>query len=221
MSAPTTTPPPAVLHDRFAERLVRCALGLAVFGLGLRLIIDADVGLAPWDVFHQGLSEHTGIGIGWWIEIVGIAILLGSWWLLDQRPGLGTILNALEIGLIVDLSAGLLPTTDRLVVRIAMMVVGVLVVAVGSGVYLGAGLGAGPRDGLMIGLAERGLSVGVARTGIEAVVLAIGFVLGGSIGLGTVVFTLAIGPAVHVLLPPLQMRSGSRGSAAEPRPDPQ
>ncbi len=176
------------------------------------MIIDANVGLAPWDVFHQGLSEHTGIGIGWWIEIVGVVILLASWVFLRQRPGLGTIINALEIGLVVNLSAGRLPTSDHLAVRVVLMVIGVVVVAAGSGLYLGAGLGAGPRDGLMIGLAERGLSLRLARTGIEAAVLVIGIILGGSIGIGTVAFTLGIGPAVHVLLPRLRMR----GAAAAP-----
>lgn len=205
--------PPPVWRDRFGERLARCVIGLALFALGLRMIIDAEVGLAPWDVFHQGLSEHTGIGIGWWIEIVGVVILLASWMLLRQRPGLGTIINALEIGLVVDLTAGRLPTTGHIVLRVVLMLVGVIVVAAGSGRYLGAGLGAGPRDGLMMGLAERGLSVRIARTSIEAVVLVIGIILGGSIGVGTVAFTLGIGPAVHVLLPRLEMRGAEIATA--------
>jgi uncharacterized membrane protein YczE len=197
------------LPDRFPERLARCVAGLAVFGLGISLIITAHLGLAPWDVFHQGLSNHTGIGIGWWIEIVGIIILILSWAFLGQRPGLGTIINAIEIGLVVALIGDHLPHTDRLVPRVACVRAGIVAIGIGSGLYIGSGLGAGPRDGLMMGLAQRRVSVRVARTVIEASALAIGLVLGGSIGFGTVAFTLGIGPLVHFWMPRLRMRGAA------------
>ncbi len=186
--------------DRAAERVARCVLGLALFGIGIALIIDADLGAAPWDVFHTGIAELTGIPVGTVIMLTG-ALLLLLWIPLSEQPGLGTILNAVEIGLVVDVVLPLLPGPEPLAVRLAMMLTGVAIIAVGSGFYIGAGLGPGPRDGLMTGLARRGITIRAARTGIELTVLVIGAALGGSVGLGTAVFALAIGPLVHVLLP--------------------
>jgi uncharacterized membrane protein YczE len=186
------------------ERIARCVLGLAVFGLGIALIIDAHLGAAPWDVFHTGVSELTGLPVGTVIVITGLALLL-LWIPLRETPGLGTLLNAVEIGLVVDLVLPLVPEPDLLVARLAMMLTGVVVIAIGSGLYIGAGLGPGPRDGLMTGLARRGISVRVARTGIEVIVLAVGLALGGLAGLGTAVFALAIGPLVQHFLPLLAM----------------
>ena len=191
--------------DRLPERFVRCIVGLAFFGLGISMFLAADLGLAPWDIFHQGLSNKTGIPIGIIIEITGVFILL-LWIPLRERLGWGTVLNAIEIGLVVFLVADRLPTTDLLWIRVPYMLGGLLSVAVGSGLYIGAGLGAGPRDGLMLGLAKRGISVRIARTGVEAVVLVAGLLLGGSIGIGTVAFTFGIGPLVQVFLPRLRMR---------------
>ena len=179
-----------------------------MFGLGISMFVTAHLGLAPWDVFHQGVSRHTGISLGWVIEIVGLLLLL-LWIPLRQRPGLGTILNALEIGLVVNLIGDHLPSTDRLVPRLAYVVGAVLVIAVGSGLYIGAGLGTGPRDGIMVGLAARGYSVRVTRTILEAVVLAIGIALGGHVGIGTVAFVVGIGPLVHILIPRLAMTAQS------------
>lgn len=184
----------------WAIRLTRCIAGLAMFGIGISLIIEAHLGAAPWDVFHQGLSELTGISVGHVIVIVGVLLLL-LWIPLRQRPGIGTLLNAVEIGLTVDLVMPLIPDTDAVVVRVPYLVVGIVVVAVGSGLYIGSGLGAGPRDGLMIGLGRLGLSVRVARTAIEVTVLVIGVLLGGTVGVGTVAFTFGIGPLVQVFLP--------------------
>lgn len=192
--------------DRPAERIARCVFGLALFGVGVALIIGADLGAAPWDVFHTGVSELTGIPVGTVIILTGLALLL-LWIPLREQPGLGTILNAVEIGLVVDLVLPVLPSTDLLLPRLVTMLAGVLLVGVGSGFYIGAGLGPGPRDGLMTGLARRGVSIRVARTGIEVVVLVVGVLLGGSVGLGTAVFALAIGPLVHALLPRLTMSS--------------
>ncbi len=209
-----TTPYRFIPADRLPERLVRCIAGLFCFGLGISMLITADLGLAPWDVLHQGLSNHTGISLGTWIEILGVIILIVSWFVLDQRPGLGTILNAIEIGLVVNLIGDHLPYSPTLVSRVAYVVGGTVVLAIGSGFYIGAGLGAGPRDGLMMGLNARGLSVRVARTAIEVGVMVIGIVLGGSIGFGTVFFVVAIGPMVHVTLPRLAMRGDRRTAAA-------
>lgn len=188
----------------WADRLARCIGGLALFGLGIALILQAGLGAAPWDVFHQGVSELTGISVGTVIIIVGLVLLL-AWIPLRQRPGVGTLLNAFEIGLVVDLVLPALPDTDRLLPRVAFLGAGLLVVAIGSGLYIGSGLGAGPRDGIMMGLRARGMSVRAARTAIELVVLGIGLALGGSVGIGTVAFTFGIGPLVHVFLPRLTL----------------
>lgn len=165
-------------NDRAVNRLARCIVGLVIFGLGVAMLIDADLGAAPWDVFHTGISDLTGIPVGTVIVLVGIA-LLALWIPLHERLGLGTILNAVLIGVTVDVALPLIPDDLPLVIRIALMLGGVVVVAVGSGLYIGAGLGPGPRDGLMTGLGKRGVSIRVARTGIELAVLVIGVLLGG------------------------------------------
>ena len=172
------------------------------------MFVTARLGLAPWDVFHQGVAVHTGLKLGWVIEITGVLLLL-LWIPLRQRPGVGTVLNAVEVGLVVNLIGNHLPSTDRLVPRLAYVVGAVVVIAIGSGLYIGAGLGTGPRDGIMVAVAARGYSVRVVRTVLEALVLAIGVVLGGHVGIGTVAFTLGIGPLLHVLLPRLEMRPES------------
>lgn len=199
--------------ERLLERLVRCVGGLALFGIGISLIIGADLGAAPWDVFHQGLAAQTGIGIGTVIIIVG-ALLLLLWIPLRERPGLGTVLNAVEIGLVVNVVLPLLPDTDRLVPRVALMLAGIVLVAIGSGLYIGSGLGPGPRDGLMTGLARLGSSIRVARTGIELTVVVAGLALGGAIGVGTALFAFGIGPLVQVFLPRLTVPTTTNG----PRP---
>ena len=198
------------------ERILRCITGLALFGLGISCFINAELGVAPWDVLHQGLSRKTGIPIGIIIEILGVVILL-LWIPLRQRLGLGTMLNAVEIGLVVFLIGDHLPRTDVLVLRVLVMLGGVLSIAVGSGFYIGAGLGPGPRDGLMLGLVMRGISVRRARTAIELTVLAVGVVLGGTVGAGTVVFTFGIGPLVQFFLPRLRMHAETTVSSGSDR----
>lgn len=178
--------------------------GLAVFGVGIALLIDAHLGAAPWDVFHTGVAELTGLGVGQVTIITGVALLM-LWIPLGETVGLGTVLNAVEIGLVVDLVLPLLPEPELLVARTAMMLGGVVVIAIGSGLYIGAGLGPGPRDGLMTGFAKRGISIRFARTAIELTVLAIGVALGGAIGIGTAVFALGIGPLVQFFLPRLRV----------------
>ncbi len=210
----TTNPPtpaaPLIPRDRLAERLLRCLFGLVLFGLGISMIIDAGLGAAPWDVFHTGVSELTGISVGNVVILTGLALLV-TWIPLRERAGLGTLLNAVVIGLVVDLTLPWIPDTQLLVARLGLMFGGVAVIALGSGFYIGAGLGPGPRDGLMTGLAKRSIgnwpiSIRVARTAVELFVLAVGIALGGSIGLGTAVFTLGIGPLVQVFLPRLTMK---------------
>ncbi len=213
--APTTSTSaaaPIVPSDRFVERLLRCLFGLFLFGLGISMLLDAELGAAPWDVFHTGVSELTGISVGNIVIITGLALLL-IWIPLRERPGLGTLLNAVVIGLVVDLTLPWIPDVAALIPRFALMFGGVTIIAIGSGFYIGAGLGPGPRDGLMTGLAKRTIgtwpiSIRVARTAVELLVLAVGIALGGSIGIGTAVFTFGIGPLVQVFLPRLTMRPG-------------
>jgi uncharacterized membrane protein YczE len=195
----------AALADRPVQRLARCVFGLACFGTGISMFVTARLGLAPWDVFHQGVAVHTGLKLGWVIEITSVLVLL-LWIPLRQRPGVATILNAVEVGLVVNLIGNHLPSTDRLVPRLAYVVGAVVVIAIGSGFYIGAGLGSGPRDGIMVAIAARGYSVRVVRTVQEAAVLAIGIVLGGHVGIGTVAFMLGIGPLVHVLITRLSVK---------------
>ena len=209
-ATPATPPTPLVPRDRLAERLLRCLFGLLLFGLGISMIIDAELGAAPWDVFHTGVSELTGISVGNIVILTGLALLL-IWIPLRERPGLGTLLNAVVIGVVVDLTLPVIPELSALLPRLGLMFGGVVVIAVGSGFYIGAGLGPGPRDGLMTGLAKRSIggrpiSIRVARTVVELVVLSVGVALGGSVGLGTAVFTLGIGPLVQVFLPRLTIR---------------
>jgi uncharacterized membrane protein YczE len=206
--------------DRPVERIARCISGLVLFGVGISLLIAAELGAAPWDVFHTGVSELTGISTGWIIIVTGVLLML-LWIPLRERPGLGTLLNAIVIGLVVDVMLPILGVTDRLLVRTIMMIGGVVIIAIGSGFYIGAGLGPGPRDGLMTGLSKRevaGRSVSIrsARTFVEVVVLIVGVALGGAIGIGTAVFTLGIGPLVQVFLPRLSMSTTTENAARAP-----
>lgn len=188
------------------ERLARCAFGLFLFGLGITFFIRARLGLAPWDVFHTGVSDKVEIAVGTVIIMVGVVLLL-LWIPLRQRPGIGTIMNAIEIGLVVNLTKPIIGEPDHIVGRLALMSAGLFIVGLGSAIYIGSGLGAGPRDGLMLGLSERGISIRSARTIIEITVLVTGIVLGGPIGLGTVAFAIGIGPIVQVLLPRFDRRT--------------
>ena len=187
---------PLPATDELLRRLPRLLLGLVFFGMGIGLMVRADLGLAPWDVLHQGVSERTGISIGVVTILTGIVVLL-LWIPIRERPGLGTVLNVLVIGVVVDLTLAVVDAPEAMWQRIGLLVVGVYVFGPGSGWYIGAGLGPGPRDGLMTGIARRGHSLHVVRTGIELSVLLLGFLLGGSVGVGTVVFALTVGPNVH------------------------
>ena len=220
MSMATTLGERFVPIDRPVERIGRCLFGLFLFGIGITLLIEAELGAAPWDVFHTGVTELTGMSTGLVIIVTGVLLML-LWIPLHERPGLGTILNAIVIGLVVDLTAPLIPETDLLVIRIPMMLGGVVLIAVGSGFYIGAGLGPGPRDGLMTGLAKhtalgRSISIRAARTFVELVVLTIGIALGGAIGIGTAVFAFGIGPLVQVFLPKLTITSATTSRGTSP-----
>jgi uncharacterized membrane protein YczE len=183
-------------------RLTRLLGGLFLFGFSLALMVRANLGLGPWDVLHQGLARRLDVPIGTTTILVGAGVLL-AWIPLRQRPGLGTILNVVLVGLAVDASLVVLPAVHDLVLRFVLLVVGTVLTAVATGLYVGAAFGPGPRDGLMIGLAARGVSLRVARTAIEVSVLVVGVLLGGSVGIGTVVFALTIGPLVHLTMPRL------------------
>lgn len=169
------------------------------------MMIEARLGTGPWDVLHTGLGARLDLPTGVVIEIVGVLLLL-AWIPLRIRPGIGTILNAVEIGLVVDLIGDRLPTPGHLPMRLAYVLGAVAVIAAGSGLYIGAGLGSGPRDGLMVGLNSRfGWSIRLSRTLIEGTALASGWLLGGVVGIGTVIFLAAIGPAVQICLPRLRL----------------
>jgi uncharacterized membrane protein YczE len=206
-----------------ARRLIQLFLGLALYGLSIGLMVRSGLGLNPWDVFHQGLSERSGLGLGTIIIIVGAAVLL-LWIPLRQRPGIGTISNVFLIGIGADVSLWLIPPVQSLPLAWAMLLGGIFLNGVAGGAYIGAGLGPGPRDGLMTGLVRRsGKSVRLIRTGIEVAVVAAGWALGGTLGLGTLLYALAIGPIVHRMLPLFtiaddEARSAPRTSDCCPQP---
>jgi uncharacterized membrane protein YczE len=195
------------LVHRPLRRLVQLYAGLVLYGASMALQIRAGLGLDPWDVFHQGVADRTGLSFGTVVILTGAVVLLG-WVPLRQRPGVGTISNVVVIGLAVDATLALLPGAGSAPVAVTMLLAGVGLNGVASGAYIGAGLGPGPRDGLMTGLVRRtGGSVRAVRMTIEVTVLAAGAALGGTVGVGTVVYALSIGPLVHVLLPRLTVAS--------------
>jgi uncharacterized membrane protein YczE len=187
---------------RVLGRLPGLLAGFVAMAVGTAAMANAGLGLGPWQVFHQGISVHTGLALGTVQILVGIPIL-ALWWPLGERPGIGTILNVALVGVLINVAMPALPSPgpDAPVAQVLLMAAGVLLVGVGSGLYLAADLGAGPRDGIMVGIHHRvGWSIRRTRTGIELAVLLAGFLLGGTVGLGTVVFALGIGPAVQVCL---------------------
>jgi uncharacterized membrane protein YczE len=184
------------------RRLTQLFAGLGLYGLSMALMVRSGLGLTPWDVLHQGLSRTTGVSLGVVVILVGVPVLL-LWIPLRQRPGFGTLANLVVIGVAVDGALGVLPTAGTLPARVGMMVAGILLNGLATGLYIGSRLGPGPRDGLMTGITGRfpRLSVRAVRTGIELTVVGAGFLLGGTAGVGTVAYAFAIGPLVQLFLP--------------------
>ena len=184
------------------RRGVQLLGGLTIFGFSLGLMLEAHLGLGSWDVLHQGIAERLGVGIGWVVIGVG-AVTLAAWLALGERAGVGTVANVVLVGIAVDASVAVLSTPATLPVRIAFLLAGIVLNAVATGLYIGAGLGPGPRDGLMTAFAARGHSLRAVRTVIELTVLAAGVLLGGEVGPGTLLFAVAIGPLTQFFLPRL------------------
>jgi uncharacterized membrane protein YczE len=186
------------------RRLPQLLVGILVLGVGIALTLEARLGVSPYDVLHQGIARMTGLSVGTVVILVGLVILL-FWIPLRQRPGVGTVLNTLTVGLVIDLVLRVMPEPDLLAVRVPLLVLGIFVTGLGMGLYIGAGLGPGPRDGLMTGIAARGFPLWAVRTVLELTALAAGWVLGGNVGIGTVLFAFSIGPLGHFFLARLHL----------------
>jgi uncharacterized membrane protein YczE len=207
-------------NRRLGRRLSQLMVGLVLYGVSMALMIESRLGLDPWDVFHQGVAETTGLRFGSVVIITGAAVLL-LWIPLRQRPGIGTIANVIVIGVAVEAALAVIPAVDPVPGRIALLAGGILLNGVATGLYIGARLGPGPRDGLMTGYVARNprRSIRLVRTTIEVTVLAIGWLLGGTVGLGTVAYALAIGPLAHIFIPLFTVPPTPRTSiVTSPRP---
>ncbi len=203
-----------VPRDDLGARFMQLYAGLALYGVSSSLLVLGRHGLVPWDVLHQGLASQTGIAIGTWSILVGLLVLL-LWIPLAERPGWGTISNALVIGGSIDLVLWLMPPLHGELLRWGCCVLGIVLSGVATGLYIGAGLGPGPRDGLMTGITRRtGWSIRLVRTSIEASVLGAGWLLGGTVGIATVLYLLSIGPLAHIFVPLLSR--GAHGGRTRP-----
>ncbi len=202
-------PGPAELR----RRLPRLIVGLIALGGGIALMLDARLGVSPYDVLHQGLAEVTGLSFGLVVVLLGLVILL-LWIPLGQRFGLGTVVNTLSVGFIADGFLATLPEPTALAARWAYLLAGIVVIALGVGLYIGAGLGPGPRDGLMTGIAAKGYPLWLVRTLLELTALLAGWALGGDVGIGTVLFAFGIGPLGHFFL--LRFHLGVGGGDPDP-----
>ena len=199
-------------RNRLGRRLVQLYVGLALYGASSALLVASGLGLEPWNVLHQGIAELTGLTIGVVSIIVGAAVLL-LWIPLRQRPGLGTVSNVFVVGLAMDGTLALLPDAHGLAVRIPLLLVGILLNGAATGLYISANFGPGPRDGLMTGLHRlTGRSIRLMRTVIEVAVVAAGFALGGTVGIGTLLYALAIGPLAQLFLRVFAAPPASGGS---------
>ena len=176
-----------------------------LFGLALAMLVQADLGLDPWSVFHQGISRHVDLSLGT-ITVISSLLVLALWIPLGERPGLGTIANALIVGPVLDLGVATIPSPHALAARVAYVAVAIVAIAIATGLYVGAGWGPGPRDGLMTGMAKHGIPVALARASIEISVLIVGWLLGGTVGVATVLFAAFIGPLVKPALQRLALR---------------
>ncbi|MFF9048524.1 YitT family protein [Streptomyces parvulus] len=208
-------------HRHLTRRLTQLYGGLVLYGASSALLVRSGLGLEPWNVLHQGVAERTGLSMGVVLTVVGAAVLL-LWIPLRQRPGLGTVSNVLVIGAAMDATLAVLPDAEGLPLRIAAMVAAIVLNGAATGLYIAARFGPGPRDGLMTGLNRRtGLSVRLVRTAVEVTVVATGFALGGTVGVGTLLYALSIGPLAQVFLRVFAVRPAPSGStvvaAGEPR----
>ena len=186
---------------RLGLRLPQLFVGLSAYGVSLAMLVRADLGLAPWDVLHSGLARHLPLSLGQAVIVMSLVVLL-AWIPLREVPGLGTISNAVVVGLAADATLALLHRPDAMVLRVGLLIGGVLLCALATGLYIGAQFGRGPRDGLMTGLSDRtGRSLRLVRTGLEVSVVLLGLLLGGVAGLGTIIYALAIGPLTQLMLP--------------------
>ena len=189
------------LGAEVTRRLVQLFTGLALYGVSLAFLLRAGLGLAPWDVLHQGLAQLFGATVGQMVIAVSFVVLL-AWIPLRERPGFGTIANSLLVGVFVDLTLLVLDDAGPWPLRVGLLLAGILLNGLATALYIGASLGSGPRDGLMTGLVRRtGRSVRVVRTSLELTVLVVGWLLGGTVGIGTLLYAVAIGPIAHALLP--------------------
>jgi uncharacterized membrane protein YczE len=202
-------PGPAELR----RRLPRLLIGILALGVGIAMMVEARLGVSPYDVLHQGLADLFGLSFGLVVILLGILVLL-LWIPLGQRLGIGTVLNTLTVGLVVDAFLDWVPDPQTLGVRWAYLLIGTLLVAFGIGLYIGAGLGPGPRDGLMTGIAAKGYPLWLVRTGLELTALVAGWLLGGDVGVGTVIFAFGIGPLGHFFL--LHLHLGVAGGDPDP-----
>jgi len=201
------------------RRLVQLFVGLALYGVSLAFLVRAGLGLAPWDVLHQGLAERLDATVGQMVIAVSFVVLL-AWIPLRERPGFGTIANALLVGAFVDLTMLVLGDAGSWPLAVLLLVSGVLLNGLATALYIGASLGSGPRDGLMTGLVRRtGRSVRLVRTALEGTVLVVGWFLGGTVGNGTVAYALTIGPIAHALLPLFTVRPAPRRGGTLPETD--
>lgn len=200
--------------DRLGRRLIQLYAGLALYGASSALLVESGLGLEPWGVLHQGLAELTGLTIGVVSIFVGAAVLL-LWIPLRQRPGLGTVSNVFVVGLAMDGTLALVPDAHVLTARVPLLVAGIVLNGVATGLYIAANFGPGPRDGLMTGLHRlTGRSIRLVRTAIEVAVVATGFALGGTVGIGTVLYAVAIGPLAQLFLRVFAVPAASGGSTA-------
>ncbi len=189
-----------VRGDNLTRRMVQLNVGLVLFGVGIGFMLRSGLGVPPWDVFHQGLAIKFGLTVGIWSIIVSFLVLL-LWLPLGERYGIGTVLNAVIIGVMIDVTSAVLPEAGSTFLAVLMLAFGIVLIGLASGLYIGANLGPGPRDGLMTGIARKGLSIRLTRVLLEVVVLATGWLMGGTFGIGTVAFALLIGPIVQFFLP--------------------
>lgn len=189
------------------RRMIQLNAGLVLFGVGIGLMLQSGLGVPPWDVLHQGLSIHFGLTVGLWSVIVSFVVLI-LWLPLKERFGIGTILNAIIVGLMIDVTAASVPMAEHALTAWVMLAAGIALMGLASGLYIGANLGPGPRDGLMTAIARRGPSIRLTRSILELVVLICGWLLGGTFGIGTLAFVFSIGPLVQFFLPRLTVTTG-------------